>query len=279
MATPTDTSLGAQQTLKNTLDSVGLGDWADFAWGEYLKGVPAAQILVDIRQTPLYQQKFPGMDTLRKQGLGWNEASYIAYTKTAKDVLHNYGIPSGVFDNPQDLSKLMIGGVSTTELEQRVKDASNAIDNYSPEAVSELQRLYGIGKGGIIAYALDPAKAEPILAQQFQAAKIAGYADTTGYGQLSSDQAETLAKQGLTDAQAQQGLGQLASEKELFTSLPGQNEAAISTDAQLGAEFGSNAADQAAIANRQRQRLAQFAGGGGAATTSQGVVGLSKANT
>lgn len=283
MTTPNPTDPGAdvsaRQQLVDTLSSVGLGDWADFAWQEHLKGVPAAQIMVDIRGTDLYKQRFPGMDELRQKGLGWNEASYIAYEKTAKDALHFYGIPDGVFDSPQDISKLMLGNVSTVEFESRVKDAAAAINNYSPDAMNELQRLYGIDQGGILAYAMDPAKAEPVLAQQFAAAKIAGIADTTGFGQLSQDQAEMLAKQGVTDTQAQTGLNQLASQKELTTGLIGQNENDISVNTQLGAEFSGNAADQAEIAARQRSRQATFAGSSNVATTNQGVVGLKSANT
>jgi len=84
-----------------------------------------------------------------------------------------------------------------------------------------------------------------------------------------------LAKQGLTDTQAQQGLGQLAGEKELFTGLPGQGEADISQQTQLGAEFGGNATDQETILARQRQRTATFGGSSNVATTSTGAVGLS----
>lgn len=271
--------LSARQQLVDTLNQVGLGDWADFAWTEHLKGVPAAQILVDIRGTDLYKQKFPGMDELRKQGVGWNEANYITYVKTARDALHFYGIPQGVFDTPQDLSKLMVGGVSTTEFETRIKEAAAAINTYSPEAKAELKRLYGVDEGGIIAYAMDPAKAEPILAQQFAAAKIAGISDTTGFGQLTQTQAEMLAKQGVTADQAQQGLGRLASESELTHGLIGQNEKDISVDTQLGAEFSGNATDQAALLARQRSRQAQFAGSSNVVTTNQGVVGLKSANT
>lgn len=272
-----DTS--ARLQLQQDLANVGLGDWADFAWNEHLKGVPPSQILVDIRGTDLYKQRFPGMDELRKQGMGWNEATYIAYENHARDTLHFYGIPKGVFDSPQDLAKLMVGGVSPTEFDSRLKEAAAAINEYSPEAMTELKRLYGVDSGGILAYALDPSKAEPVLAQQFAAAKIAGISDTTGYGALSQSDAEALAKQGVTDAQAQQGLSQLAGEKELFTGLPGQNEEDISQQTQLGAEFSGNAADQQAILARQRQRQATFQGGGQVATTGQGAAGLQSANT
>lgn len=277
--TSTTDDPGARLQLQQDLASVGLGDWADFAWGEHLKGVPAAQILFDIRSTDLYKAKFPGMDELRKQGEGWNEATYIAYENHAKDVLHFYGIPAGVFDSPTDLSKLMIGGVSAKEFDERLGEAAAGINDYSPEAKAELSRLYGISEGGILAYALDPTKAQPVLARQFAAAKIAGYSDTTGYGQLTQDQAETLARQGVTDTQAQQGLSQLAGEKELFGGLPGQNEADISHQTQLGAEFSGNATDQQAILARKQQRVAQFQGGGQVATTSAGVSGLSTAQT
>ena len=269
----------AKLQLEQSLDQVGLGAWADFAWAEHLKGVSPAQILIDIRGTDLYKQKFPGLDVLRKQGEGWNEATYIAYENHAKDTLHFYGIPAGVFDSPQDLSKLMIGGVSATEFDARLKEAATALNTYSPEAMSELKTLYGVDQGGILAYALDPAKAEPVLAQQFAAAQIAGVGVSTGYGQIDRTDAETLAKQGLSADQAQQGFTQLGNEAQLFTGLPGQNEQDITQTAQLGAEFGGNVTDQQAIVNRQRQRIAQFGGGGQTATTAGGAVGLTTANT
>lgn len=257
------------------LDPLGLGEWADYAWKESLKGVPVGQIMLDIRKTPQYAIRFPGLDQLRKQGENWDEATYIQYENHAKDTLHFYGIPTGVFDSPQDLSKLMLGNVSTNELDKRVGDAAAALNDYSPEAMGELQQMYGIGRGGVLAYALDPKKAEPILARQFAASKIAGFGDSTGFGQIGKSDAELLAQQGVTDSQAMQGLDRLASEKELFSGLPGQGEGDISQQQQLGAEFSGNAADQAAILARQRSRLAQFGGSSQIATTNQGAVGLS----
>jgi len=278
MATaPTAAQTDALGAIKTMLDKYGLpASLATWAWGEITKGKSFDEIGLDLQQTPEFNTRFPAIELQRKAGVNpVSPGDYVTYENHTRAMLHFYGIPQGIYDTPAAFTKLLVGQVSPSELDTRLGEANAAISNYSPDAMNELKTLYGVSQGGILAYALDPALAEPVLARQFAAAKIAGISDTTGYGALGQANAEMLAKQGLTDTQAQQGLGQLAGEKELFTGLPGQGEADISQQTQLGAEFGGNATDQETILARQRQRTATFGGSSNVATTSTGAVGLS----
>jgi hypothetical protein len=139
---------------------------------------------------------------------------------------------------------------------------------------SALRNQFGLGDGDLAAYFLDPNRAQPLLQRTYNAAQIAGAGTRTGYN-VNADQDYRLVDQGVTAAQAQSGFSTLQQSQELFNPLTGHsNEGAITTDQQLGAAFGGNAADQQQIDRRRQQRQAEFQDGGAFAANQQGMSGL-----
>lgn len=274
---------GAFGLVKETLDQLGLGALADWAWTKVQHGEDWSQIRLEMHDTPEFKARFPAYDTLAKQGrlVGENpEASYIALENSYRDVLHSYGLPTGFYDQPADFAKFMIGNVSPSELNDRVKEYTGAVMG-DQTTLSEMQRLYGEHghsnnpQGDLLAMYLDPQVAEPLLTQQFHAAQFASAAVRSGFGQLSKAEAEQYGAQaGTSVPQAEQGFGQLYAARELTHGLPGENQQDISRDTLLGAAFGGSAADQDAINKRARLRVAEGQGGGGFSSTQRGVSGL-----
>lgn len=273
------TQQDAQARLQGVLDSYGLGSLTQWAWDKIVGGESQEAILQDLRQTDQYKQRFPGMAARQAAGLpAISEGEYLSYEKSAISLMRAAGLPGGFYDQPTDLSQFIGRDVSLTELSQRVDIASNAALR-APQAVrDQLQTLYGIGAGDLTAYFLDPTRAQPLLEKRFTAAQIGGQSTTTGYGQLTATQLEGLASAGVTDATAQRGFTNLATQHELFGALPGEAGAeGFTTDTQLAAQFTGDATAQQAIERRARSRAAVFGGSDNFAGTATGASGIGSA--
>lgn len=265
MTTP---DASAFDLVKNALSQYGLESLATWAWDQWTHGTSEAELWLKMRDRPEYKARFPGMETLRKQGSAITEANYIQTENTYKEVMQSYGLPKGFYDSPDDFGNLISGHVSPTELRDRVQVYSQAVLG-DTETLNQLRTLYadqGIPRNAetdLLAYYLDPNRAAPILQQQFTSAQFAASAAKSGFGQLSKAQAEEFGgKAGTSAAQAQQGFGALVQSRELFGALPGQGEKDISQQVQLGAAFGGDAQAQQEIEKRREQRKAAVSGGG-----------------
>lgn len=268
----------AKASLLDFLGQYGLADLGQFAWNEFLHGVPVNQIMLDIRGTDTYQKRFPAMAELAKQGRAVSESQYIQLENSYRDVMHAYGLPQGFYDQPQDFAKFMTGNVSPQELNQRVSQYSQAVLG-DQTTLSELSRIYGeVGHtnnpaGDLLAHYLDPTKAVPLLQRQYEAAAFSAAGVESGYGGLTKAQAEQYSI-GTTPGQAQQGFGTLVQDKELFGGLPGEGQGQISEDTQLGAAFGGNEKAREQIQSRAKLRVAEGAGASSFSASREGVSGL-----
>lgn len=197
------------------------------------------------------------------------------YRTQARQMFRAAGLPEGFYDNVDDFRNFIVNDVSLSELSERVERGYVAMASAPPEVRAELERMYGVGPGDLVAFFLDEKKALPLIQRRVAAAQISGAGVRTGFGSLSTAEAEGLAAQGVDEGQAQQGLGDLAAAQELFRPL-NQTEDTISRQEQLGAAFSNDAAAKKRIERRQRGRTAAFEGGGRLATSrGGGMAGLS----
>lgn len=270
----------ARGFINATLASFGLGSLSPLVWQKYLNGEDLNQIMLEIRSTPQYQARFPAMADLQKQGRAISEADYISYERTAAGLMRAYGLPVGFYDQPKDIAKFITNNVSVSELEERLKLASQAQYQAPPEVRNELRTLYGIDAGHLTAFWLDPQKAFPLLQQQFAAAQMGGAANISGYGQLTRQQAEALAGRGYTADQAYKAFGDLANAQQLFQALPGEaGYKGLTKDEQLGGAFGYNPAAGLKLQTEAAKRKAEFQGGGQYVSSQQGIEGLGAPGT
>lgn len=275
--TPTQTS--ARAALMNTLGYFGLASLGDFAWNQYLKDIPVEQIMLDIRQTPEYKQRFPAMDSLSQRGRAISEAQYINYEQSAAAIFKAAGLPPGFYDTPDDFAEFLQQDIALPELQSRIEVAKVAVYESDPATLAALQQYYGI-QGGVnhigdaTAYFLDPDRALPAIQKQMLAAQEAAAATRTGYEGLQQTEAERLATMGIGPDKAQEGFSTLANLKPLFSNLPGEAGDAPTREEGLAAVFDNNADAATSITNRQSKRKAAFQSGGAFAQTSDGVTGL-----
>jgi hypothetical protein len=212
---------------------------------------------------------------------------YIARENEYVTRLANNGLPVGFYDQPEDLAKLIGGGVSAVEFNNRITVGYQAAMSADPATKAALRDLYGITDADLAAYYLDPTKAtDSVLASkknattfgtQIAGAQIAGQAQSQAGMGLNAAEAEALAAQGVTMATARQGFSNIAQERELYgttTAEAASGETGITTTEQIGAALGTNAAAAQRVAARRRKRTAAFEAGGSLAVTQQGATGL-----
>jgi hypothetical protein len=261
----------AKSIIDGFLNQYGLGTLSTWAWGKWQQGEPIEQIMLELRDTPEYQTRFPAMKQLGQKGQAIDEGSYIRLEKTYSELARQFGLPTGFYDQPDDFARLIVNDVSPAEYQQRLQDYQTVAFDVDPTTREELQSLYGIDSGHLAAYFIDPDKAMPIIQRTFGAAQAAAQARTSGFGQLNQGQAELIS--GSTPAELQQGFGTLVQQREVFEQLPGEAASGVNVDTQLGAAFRGDAAAQEEIARRARSRRATFQSGGGVSQTQRGFAG------
>jgi hypothetical protein len=277
--TTASSNKSAKAQIEQTLGNYGLSSLADFAWQEYLKAIPIEQIMLDIRQTPEYKQRFPAMQELANKGQAITEGQYINYETSAASIMKAAGLPAGFYDQPDDFANFLTSNIALPELQSRIDVAKQAVYNSDPATLQALQQYYGVNGGGnhigdATAYFLDPNKALPAIQQQMIAAQEGGAAARSGYGNLAQSDAERLATLGVDPNAAQKQFGTLATLAPLFNNLPGEGGEAPTAAQGLSATFENNAQAQLAITNEQDKRKAAFQGGGGFSQSQAGMTGI-----
>lgn len=233
-----------------------------------------SSVQIAIRDTDAYKERFAGNIILRdkgerEKGLG----EYVRMEEDYKATLVSNGIPPNFYDSPDDYANFIGESISASEVNQRIQRGYQAVAQTDPQVINEFQRLYGIDEGKLVAYFLDPTKARPLLERQAQAAQISGAATTRGGIEISKQQAEDIAAQGLSTTDIREGFTQVGTQKGLYEASI-QGEEAITQQEQIGAALGTNTAAAQRIAAKRRQRLAEYQTGGGFSAGQQGISGL-----
>lgn len=287
---PTDygsaTDQDAKSSIAQSLSEWGLGSLTDWAWNQIQQG--NSNILPYlIRQTQEYKQRFSGNEARRAAGLNvLSESQYLQLENNYRDLMHNYGIPSGVWDTQSSLGKLIAGDVSVSELNTRLQSYAEAAYSAPQETRDALQKLYGVTPGELTAFFIDPQAALPLIEQRYAAAGVAGVASRANFGDIGSAFAERLAQLGAgNNSQTYDAFSNLRKSTELFNPLgdtervstsatTDQQGAVVSPEQAAVAAFGGDAATQDMLTRRAKGRAAVYQGGGELVAKTSGVVGL-----
>lgn len=271
----------ARQILQSVLDRYGLGDLMTDVWGLYTRETIGANTDIDtigsaLANTEVYKRRFPANAQRRAQGLPELSVSeYIGMERGYKNAMQGSGLPAGFFDSPDDFSNFIARDVSPAEVQERVNQGFRAVNDANPEVVKQMKELYGVDEGGIAAYFLDPERATPVLTRQARAAQIAAQSRLQNVGQLSTQQAEDLARMDVTEREARAGFASIAAQEQLTQPLLGE-EGIITREEQISAQFAQNEAARQRIETRARRRQAEFQAGGTVVGGTQGVSGLAQ---
>ena len=227
-----------------------------------------------IRETPQYQARFKGNIERAKKNLPLlSEAEYISQEQSYLTVNRNLGLPRGFYDTQNDWANFIANDVSPVEYSNRIQQAYNVVKNSDPEVLNQLKMLAPeLQDADLAAYVLDPTRSGQEIERKARAATIAAAGKTSGGMQLTAQQAESLALQGVSTQAAQQGFAQIGQTAGLFRPL--QGEETITQEDILAGTFTNEQAAQQRIARRRRRRQAEFEAGGGLAGAGNRNIGL-----
>ncbi|CAB4155903.1 hypothetical protein UFOVP668_24 [uncultured Caudovirales phage] len=222
-----------------------------------------------LSESKYLKERFSANETRKKNNLPPLPLTQILELENSyTTVLQAAGFPPGFYDDPAtDFQGFIARNTSPAEINRRVNEGYAAVKNADPEVIKQFKELYGITEGELAAYFLDPTRQEASITKSMESAQIAAEGRRAAGIQLGVGQAEELQQAGVTSATARQGFANIAAQQELFNPL--QGEQAISQAEQVGGTFGTNTAAAQRIAQRKRQRSAEFEAGGGFARTNQ----------
>ena len=269
--------------IRQTLSFYGLQDLVSVVesrFGDTIRGDDTIDSIgIKLADTDEFKKRFPANEILKEQGKQrYSVSQYLQLESTYRSVLQSRSMPAGFYDQPADFQNFIAQDVSPDELGARIDLGYQAVRNAPRNVVDEFQRLYGVTEGDLAAYFIDPERAKPTFdrfeaERQARSAQISAQAQQQAQITLERQQAETLARAGITQETAQQGFTAISEQQGLFAPQMAGEEA-VSQAEQIGAAFGTNAAARQAIERRRRGRRAAFEAGGGVAETQQGIVGL-----
>jgi hypothetical protein len=261
-----------KELLKITLTNWGLPTLVSTVQGYIDQGYSSETASLMIQSEPIYQQRFAGNVTRQKAGLPvLSPDEYLSTESAYRQSMRAANLPTGFYDDPSDFSKFIAADVSPSELKSRVDAAALSVTNADPYYTSSLARLYGIGTGDMVAYALDPERALPLINKQVQSAQFAAEGARQGL-QATTSMAETYTGLGVTQQQARQGFEQVAQilpeAQRLSQITAGAQPVGFEqiTSAVLGGE--QSAAYKKQLQDLTQQEQSRFAGQSGVGKSS-----------
>jgi hypothetical protein len=249
--------------MMGMLKEYGLDSLSGVLQGLILGGDTDPNLLqLKLQDTQEWKTRFAGNEILKQNGLPvLSVGEYLSVERSYAQVLHNYGLPSGFYDDPADFAKFIGGSVSPSELQQRAQSFADIANREDPAITAQLQSM-GMNKGDILAYIMDPDRAMPLVQKKYQQTLLGGAARRAGVV-ANNDYLGHLADIGVTEQQAAQGYGMIGEGLTDMTRL----------GSIYGEEFGqgdfeSAVFDQNAEATRKQKRLAsreraEFSGSSG----------------
>ncbi|HZW98923.1 MAG TPA: hypothetical protein VFF10_02610 [Trueperaceae bacterium] len=256
----------AYQAILALLKQYGLESLAPALLGMFQDGLSEAEINLRIQDTDEYKTRFAANEQRRKNGLPvLSPAEYLSVERSYREIMSTAGLPYGFYDEPSDFEAWIANDVSPTEIQGRVRVASEALNSLDETALASFREFYS--DGDIVAYMLDRERAVPILERQWRAAQITSAARSAG---LDSEQAlsERLADMGVDRGTAQQGFGTAAHLGETVGRLSQVYGGDYDQDEAVDEVFFGDSGARRTRKRLASQERAQFGGSSGAATQS-----------
>lgn len=251
----------AYDYMQQVLNQYNLGSLSGALKEFILRGdTDSNTLMLDLQGTDAWKQRFAGNEALRAAGLNvLSPQEYLATETAYAQVLKQYGLPTGFYDDPSDFSKWIGSSVSPSELQQRASIYSDLANREDPSIQAQLLSM-GLSQGDLMAWLMDPSRAMPLLQRKYQTALIGAAGRRAG---VVSTDPNHLAEIGITEQQAIQGFGQIADELPTLTQLGHiYGDSFNESDAER-AVFDQNAAAVKKRKSLSSQERAAFSGSSG----------------
>ena len=256
----------AYDILYNEFNKYGLGSLVEDVKYLLQSNVSPSQFAIELQNTDAYKKRFSANQDRIKAGLrALTPAEYVGLEDQYQNIMRNYGLPATYYSKDAigtqaGFQKLLANDVSASELEDRIATAQQRVLNTNPEVLRALRQFYpDLSNADILAYTLDPQNALANIKRKVTAAEIGGAALAQGL-QAQGGTAESLAGQGITKAQAQQGYSAIAEILPRATQLADIYKQGPYTQQTAEAEvFGTQGSANAAERRKRLKELEQAA--------------------
>lgn len=263
------------------------GGWL---WDQITSGIDSeAAIQIALEATPQFQQRYGIIGELRAQAAN-GQAVHVPtvgqvreYEQTVTRLMRQAGLPEFMYDSWNDAQQLMRQGLSPLEVEDRLGQAWDRVQNTAPEVRQAFSDFYGtlVGDAALASTFLDPTRTMAALDRQSRTAYTAGMGRRLGIN-LDQTTADRVAALPRTEAGIVEGLGQISQLQGsgIFNETIGERNATDLAAETTGvdATFGGDGTASALLERRALERSAQRAAvPGGALRTNEGVTGVGSA--
>ena len=257
----------AQQDFKAALGELGLGDLADEVDRMIRLDYTVSQIKMELPKTASYQQRFPGIETLRKAGRAISEATYISNERGYLQTLRAYGLDTAILGSRTALGNYIQNEVSPREFEERVNLAATRVRE-NPDVMATFKTYYPeVDEGGVISYMLNPKAGLDIIKKQVRTSEIGAAATNAGFAQslMTAAEAANLVPAVGEAAFAQIALEfkrarQLANTQSRLAQIEGQSYSDLEA---IGAVVGDDVTKVLASERRAAREVARYSERGG----------------
>ena len=259
----------ASDKLTALFSAYGLESLAPFINTRIMADVSEEMLLLELYDRPEYQQRFPGMASLRKKSRTITEKEYMDIEKAMTQTARFFDLPKGFYDGPEDFGNLIGAEVSAKEFQDRLQIGQDLSRTLNPSVKQQLIDFYGVGEGDLTAFVLDADKALPLIQKQAKAAQFVGIGRAAGFELrgITSGQAENIAGTEsyakLSERELAQALGQAGQLRRTQKRLSGIEGQDYSEQEALSAVIEGS--PQALLASQQRaaREGARFSARGG----------------
>jgi len=259
----------ASDKLTALFSAYGLQSLAPFINTRIMADVSEEMLLLELYDRPEYQQRFPGMASLRKKSRTITEKEYMDIEKAMTQTARFFDLPKGFYDGPEDFGKLIGNEVSAKEFQDRLQIGQDLSRTLNPSVKQQLIDFYGVGEGDLTAFVLDADKALSLIQKQAKAAMFVGIGRAAGFELrgITSGQAENIAGTEsyakLSERELAQALGQAGQLRRTQKRLAGIEGQDYSEQEALSAVVEGS--PQALLASQQRAQRegARFSARGG----------------
>lgn len=263
------------------------GGWL---WDQITSGIDSeAAIQIALESTSQFQQRYGIIGEIRAQAAN-GQAVHVPtvgqvreYEQTVTRLMRQAGLPEFMYDSWSDAQELMRQGLSSLEVEDRLGQAWDRVQNTAPEVRQAFSDFYGtlVGDAALASTFLDPARTMAALDRQSRTAYTAGMGRRLGIN-LDSTTSDRIATLPRTEAGIVEGLGQISQLEGsgIFNETLGERSGTDLTAETTGvdATFGGDGTASASLERRSIERAAQRAAvPGGALRTNEGVTGVGTA--
>jgi hypothetical protein len=200
----------------------------------------------------------------------------LGYEKRFREIMLASGLPATFYDEFTDAQKAMASNLTTEQIENRIEKSIGIVNDLSPDIKAAFKDFYGdASDGALFAAVLDPTRTLEFLENKSQAASMAAFGKQQNLV-ISKTQAEDYAtwKSNYDEREMQKDITQVAQYNELAQSNLGESGQILDDDIAFRAgAMGDIKAGSILEDRATKRKLEQSSIGGGALTTTKGIVG------